>query len=145
MADFQLPGILDPFASMAMSESALGWISMGIHLIVATIVGGIILLVILKILESVWGEDYNIAHAFVIALVINVANIFIGFVSSPFASIPFAATIINIVVWALIIKMFLREMEWMKVLITAFAGFFLTTLIAPYITSYIMMFFSGLF
>ena len=137
MADFSLPGILDPIANIAAAGSVGEWISLGVYLIVSILASGIILVILLKILGSIWGEDYDMGRAFIVALVINIINFFgMGFIGPYISFIPLI--VFSAILWIVLIKVFFREMEWLKVLITGIIGLVLSLVVAPILTGFII-------
>lgn len=132
MADASPGGILGSFADMAMSKGVGGWISIGISFVVSTLVGGLILVALLKVLDAVWGEDYDIGRAFLVALVINALNLpFVNIIFSFLGFVP--PMLLMAAIWILLIKVFFHEMPWPKAALTGIAGFALNYLVAPLI------------
>ncbi|RLI97999.1 MAG: hypothetical protein DRO99_01870 [Candidatus Aenigmatarchaeota archaeon] len=137
MADFNLPGILGPFADVAISQNAGQWISLAINTIVFTMVSGIILIVLLKVLESVWGENYDMGRAFLAALIITLINLpILGFLRSLVSFIP--TQIFYILVWIALMKLFFGEMRMLQAVIAGVVAFLLTAFIAPSVAGYII-------
>jgi len=137
MADTSLPGLLEPFANLALASSAGDWISLGIYFIVSILASGIILVVLLKILGTIWGESYDIGRGFIIAIVISVINFFgMGLVGSSLAPIP--PHIISAIIWIVLIKSFIRDMAWSKAVIAGATGFVLSMVVAPLISGFII-------
>lgn len=133
--DFGLGGILGSFAGVATSQSAMGWLGMGINIILSTIVGGIVLLVVMEILSKGWGESIHIGKVFGFLLIINLINTFgvLG-ILYPFVSfIPMVYLILPLVLWIVLMKLFFSEMSFMHAAITGVIGFVLSILAMPYL------------
>ena len=137
MADFSLPGILEPFANIAMAGSAGDWISLGVYFIVSILASGIILVVLLKILGMVWGESYDIGRGFIIAIVISVINFFGMGLIGPYLS-PIPPQIFSALIWIVLIKLFISEMPITKAVIAGAIGFVLSIIIAPMLSGLII-------
>ena len=140
MSEFSLPGLLDPVASTAMSQTISGWIFMGVGVLVYTLAGGIVLAILLKIMGSVWGEEYDLGKAFIISLLASLASFAIGIIG--FAMIP--SPILPVIIWILLVRLFYRDMGWLKVLIAGIAGFFIAQLVGSLIIGYVMTIFLSL-
>jgi len=137
MADFNLPGLLEPFANIALAGSAGEWVSLGIYLIVSILASGIILAVLLKILGSVWGEEYDMGKAFIVAIVISFINFFgMGLVGPYISFIP--PQIFSALIWILFIKLFISEISWSKAVIAGAIGFVLSIIVAPLLSGLIV-------
>jgi hypothetical protein len=126
-----LGGILE----FAGTQSYQGWLSLGVNLLLSTLIGGIVLIIILEILGHEWGEDVHPVNAFFVILVINLINLFgvVGFLSF----IPYAALIIPIFVWILLVKAFFSELSFKHATIVGIIGFILTMLLIPLIVNII--------
>ena len=139
MADFALPGILDSFANIAVASTAGQWISLGVYFIVSVLVSGIILVVLLKILGSIWGEGYDMGRAFLVALVISLINFFgLGLIGPYISFIP--PQIFSALIWIVLIKLLIREMALLKAVITGIIGFVLSIIVAPILSGFIVGF-----
>jgi hypothetical protein len=137
MADFSLPGLLEPFANIATASSAGEWISLGIYFIVSIIASGIILAILLKILGSVWGEEYDLGRAFIIALIISVINFFgMGLIGPYISFLP--PQIFPAIIWIVLIKLFIGAISWPRAIIAGAIGFVLSIVVAPMISGLIV-------
>jgi len=137
MADFNLPGLLEPFANIALAGSAGAWVSLGVYLIVSILASGIILAVLLKILGSVWGEEYDMGKAFIVAIVISFINFFgMGLVGPYISFMP--PQIFSALIWILLIKLLIREMSWSKAVIAGAIGLVLSIIVAPLLSGLIV-------
>ena len=140
--DFGLSGILGSFAGLATSGTAAGWLSLGINLILSTIVGGIVLLIVMEILERGWGESIHVGKVFLFMLAINIINsaaVFgiaspVSFISSYISFIPYSYLLVSVLLWVGLMKLFFGEMSIKHAVITGVIGFGLSMVAIPYIT-----------
>ena len=84
----------------------LGWVALGITLIVSTIVGGIVFFALLKVISKAWGEPVKITSAFLVVFLINIINFFgiLGLVASFLPSM--VTLILPLIIWIVLVKVF---------------------------------------
>jgi len=131
-----LGGIPGSFANLATSNSAAGWIGIGINIILSTIIGGIVIIVLMEALGKAWGESVSVGKAFLFMLVINVINQFgMALIYSfiPF-SFPFMGYIIPLVIWIALMKAFFGELSMAHAAIAGIIGFALSMIVIPPLT-----------
>jgi len=141
MADISsIGGLLGSFAGMATSNSASGWIGLGISMIVSTIVGGIVLLVVMEILSKGWGESISAGRVFTFMLIINVINTFaIGYILPFFSFIPYVSYyVVSLLIWIALMKLFFSGMKMMHAAITGIIGFALSMVLLPALVGIVM-------
>ena len=131
-----MPDISEIFYNLAMANSSMGWISLGIDIILTTLVGGIVLLVLVELLGKKWGEAIKPANAFFVILVINIINL-VGIVGMLSAIIPLGSLIAPLVVWILLVKVFFSEMPWKHVALVGIVGYLLSIFLVPYLIGYV--------
>ena len=134
MAQFDI-GNFGGILEFAGTQSYQGWLSMGINVLLSTLVGGIVLIIILEILEHEWGENVNPVNAFFLVLIINLINIFgvVRFLSF----VPYATLVIPILVWILLVKVFFSDLSFKHAAIIGIIGFLLSMLLIPFIVGLI--------
>jgi hypothetical protein len=140
MADFTLPGILDPVASVAMSQTISGWIYAGVGVLVYALAGGIVLAFILKLMGSVFGEQYDMGRSFIVSILAGIIVFGLGVAGLSLLPGP----LLGIIVWILLIKLVIRDIAWLKTIVAGVAGFFITRLVGDLILVYVMTVFSSL-
>jgi len=126
---FDLDGIYDT----ATSGSPEYWLSLGINLILSTIIGGIILIIILTIFSKKFGDQISYGNAFLLVLIANFINFFglIGFILPLLPSVPYLLYILPVLIWILLLKIFLSNMSFLHIIIVAIIAFALTILVVP--------------
>ncbi len=140
MADLpDISGILGSFSSLATSNSAAGWINIGINIVLSTIIGGIVLLVVMEALSKAWGESVSAGKCFMFVLIINIITQFgIGFIL-PFVSfIPMASLVITLLLWIGFMKLFFGELSMLHAVIAGVIGFALGMLVVPMLTGLVL-------
>ena len=117
-------------------------IGLGINIIVSTIVGGIVILIILEIIGKEFSEPVSTMNAFVLALLINIINMFgvVYLLGSFLSSIPFYSIILPLIIWIVLIKFLFGEMSITHAIIAGVVCYFVTMLVLPYLVSLVMGF-----
>ncbi|MBN2101892.1 MAG: hypothetical protein JW716_03410 [Candidatus Aenigmarchaeota archaeon] len=108
-------------------------IGMAVNIILSTIVMGIVIIVLTKIIARGPDEDIAPTHAFMLALLINIINmpIFSGLIYGYIAFIPLIGIIFPLIVWILGIKLFFKDVHMMHAIIIGVIGFVLSLLVIP--------------
>ncbi len=134
-----MSGILGSFADLATSNSAAGWINIGINIILSTIVGGIVLLVVMEALSKAWGESVSAGRCFMFVLIINIITQFgMGFIL-PFVSfLPMAGFVFTLLLWIGFMKLFFGELSMLHAAIAGVIGFALSMLVVPMLTGLVL-------
>jgi hypothetical protein len=111
------------------------WVTLGINIILSTIVGGLVLLVVAGIINKKYHEGAETGNAFLMALVVNVVN-FAGIVGLLGAVLPIPALtmFLPLLVWIVLAKFFFSEMSFVHILIVAVTGYLLSILLVPQLT-----------
>ncbi len=135
-----LGSVLGPVAGIATSQSASGWIGMGINIILSTIVGGIVLLVVMEMLSKAWGESVNAGKVFMFLLIINVINTFgvLGILYQYIGFIPMIGLILPLLLWIGFMKLFFGELSMLHAAIAGIIGFALSMFVIPIITGVVL-------
>jgi hypothetical protein len=138
-SDFDISGLLGSFSSLATSNSAASWISIGINIVLSTIVGGIVLLIVMEALSKAWGESVSVGKCFIFVLIINVITQFgMGFIL-PFVSfIPMAYLVVSLLLWVGFMKLFFGELSILHAAIAGIIGFALGMLVVPVLTGMVL-------
>ncbi|MFH1445584.1 MAG: hypothetical protein ABIF08_03835 [Nanoarchaeota archaeon] len=123
-----LPFGLDAVYSLATSQGYTAWINIGVSIILATIIGGVVLIILTKALSKWTGSINNYAHVFMVVLIVNIINLFgFGVILGGFISfIPFMGLILPVLIWMGLLKMFFRELSLQGVVILGVAMFILS-------------------
>jgi|YelNatPaOPRAMG01_1025707.scaffolds.fasta_scaffold201036_1 hypothetical protein len=108
-------------------------ITLAINLFLSTLIGGIFLIIIVEILGKKFKEKVHVANAFLVVLIINIINILgvIGFIYPLISFAPFISTILPIIIWILLIKIFFKEMKFTHAIIVGIIGYALTLFFIP--------------
>ena len=107
------PFNLESIYSLANSQGYIYWINLGISIILTTLIGGIVLIVLSKLLSRWTGNISDYGHAFLIVLVINIINFFgiLGILLGFLYVIPFIGLILPAIVWIALLKVFFNELN----------------------------------
>lgn len=123
---------------LAMFNTALAGLNLAnplsavINIILATIIGGIVFLIIAEIIAKAFREEIQASHAFVVVLVINIINMFGVLNLVPFISI-LPAFLLQIIIWIVLVKLAFRNMAITHVILLSIIGWLVTILIIPYL------------
>ncbi|MFH1978019.1 MAG: hypothetical protein ABIJ92_01710 [Candidatus Aenigmatarchaeota archaeon] len=123
---------------MAINDFALSggtdyWLSLGINLILSTVVAGILLLIIYTVLSKRSGGSVQVTKIFLIVLLINIIN-FLGLMGLilPFiAGIPFAGLLFPVLIWIIFLSASFHEVHFLHNIIIAIIFYFITITIVP--------------
>lgn len=131
-----IPDVLGPIVGL--TESGFDFINIGINIILATLVGGIIILITLSILGKKWGETIKPVNAFLFFFLINIINIFgiMGILVTFLVGIPFALYILPLLIWIVLMKAFFGELEWKHAVIAGIVGYILSIFVIPTLIAY---------
>jgi hypothetical protein len=132
----EFPNLADPMSifSFASSGTASGWISMGINLILSTLVAGIALIVLAGVFSHFFKESIKPQNAFLVSLIGNIIIMAVlMFVDISF--IPMGAIIVPLLIWFGLTKAFFGGMNVFHAFLVALVFFFLTILVIPTIVS----------
>lgn len=133
-----LPNLLDPTSifSFASTGTASGWISMGINLILSTLVAGIALIVLAEVFSHFFKESIKPQNAFLVSLIGNIIiTVIFMFVDTSF--IPMSTIILPLLIWFGLTKAFFSSMNIFHAFLVALVFFFITILIIPTLVSII--------
>jgi len=120
-------------------ENIMGGFSFGdpigiaINLILSTIVMGIVIIILSKVVARDSDEDIMPSHAFGLALLINIINIalLLDFVKNLLLFIPLYGIIVPLFVWIIATKLFFSHMHIVHAVIIGVVGFILSILAMP--------------
>lgn len=140
MADFS--SLLSPESILQFSgmNDALGWIGVGVGLLVNILVGGIVLIIILELFGRHWGEHVTPVNAFFVVLIATLVNMF-GVTGVLAAMIPlgfWGSLVISFVVWFVLIKAFFSDLEIKHAAIVAVVVIAVNMLLLPTILGFVM-------
>ena len=133
----ELPGLsgwTQALYGTATSQGWQYWLQLGVNVILGTLIGGLVLIAILKAVSKAFGESVNIANAFALVLIVNIINLFgvIGFLSAP---LPAVAFIIPLLLWLGLTRLFFSGLRLPHVLVVAVAGYVVSILLVPALTA----------
>ncbi len=110
------------------------WITLGVNIILSTIISGIALVIVVKMLSRKY-EYVESGNAFIMALVVNIINFFgVAGVLGLFLPLPFVGLFLPLIIWIVLAKFFFSEMSFSHVLALAFIGYVLSLFAIPPIT-----------
>ncbi len=117
-------------------------ITLGINVILSTIIGGIVLLILLEIVGKHFSEEVRPVNAFLLVLVINIINLPVIFsLLTQFASfVPFLPVILPVLIWIILVKFFFRELAMSHAVLVGVIGYLLTIFVVPYLIGLAMGF-----
>jgi hypothetical protein len=106
------------------------WITLGINIILSTIVGGAVLAFVALVIGKKYNEEVNAGSAFLMSLVVNAINFFgiIGILGS-FA--PAITMFLPLLVWIALSKFFFSGMKFTHTLVIGVLGYLLTIFVVP--------------
>lgn len=125
---------------MSGSLSAAGfesWITLGVNIILSTIVGGAVLAFIAVIIGKKYNEEVNAGSAFLMSIVVNAINFF-GVIGILGSFVPMLGLFLPLLVWIALSKFFFSGMRFTHTLIIAVIGFALTIFVVPSLTASLM-------
>ena len=117
-------------------------ITLGINIILSTIIGGIVLLILLEIVGKHFSEEVRPVNAFLLVLIINIINLPVIFsLLTQFASfVPFLPVILPVLIWIILVKFFFRELAMSHAVLVGVIGYLLTIFVVPYLIGLAMGF-----
>jgi hypothetical protein len=129
--------ILSTLGTFSMTDP----ISMGINLILSTLVGGLVMLLVLEIIAKEFHESVNPMHAFLLVLVINIINIvgLMGIVAG-FLPLQYIYHVLAIVIWFALVKLLFKELKITHVIIVGIVGYVLTIYVIPLLVGFVRPF-----
>ncbi|MBU0898697.1 MAG: hypothetical protein KKB03_02555 [Nanoarchaeota archaeon] len=128
---------LETLYAFANSQGYMYWLNLGISIILTTIIGGIVLIVLSKVLSRWTGNISNYGHAFMVVLVINIINFFgiLGILLGFLYGIPFLGLILPVIVWIGLLKVFFGELNTKGVIILGVISYILSMTLIPILVS----------
>lgn len=130
MADFALEGLPALVYGAATGNAWSYWLNLGIGVVLSTLIGGLVLVAVLKVATKAFGESAHIANAFLLALIVNIINILgvIGFLAGPLPAVAYA---LPLLIWLGLTKAFFSELAWTHVLLVGIVGYALSIFLVP--------------
>ncbi len=112
------------------------WSGLIINLLVSTLVGGVVFLIVAKLIAGRLGDNVGIGKVFLAVFIINVINIPIiwGLTIQAIAAIPFTGFLfpfLPLLVWFFAIKMAFGGMSISHILLMAVIGYVLSIFVIP--------------
>lgn len=113
------------------------WISLGVNLILSTIVGGIILIIVIAFFNRRYGGVNQPGKTFFVVLIINFINFFgfLGIILPLIVGMPILGLILPILVWIIILTLVFHDLHFIHNIIIGIIAYVVTLSIVPYITS----------
>lgn len=133
---------LEAIYGLATSQAYTYWIGLAINLILATIIGGIVLIVILEIFSKKFKEPVRPGNAFLAVLVVNlITNLGImGFLLPYIAPVPYLLMILPLLIWILLIKAFFGELSILHAVAVGIIFYLISFFALPLLTGVVMGF-----
>lgn len=130
---------LEAIYGLATSQAYTYWIGLAINIILATIIGGIVLIVILEIFSKKFKEPVKPGNAFLAVLVVSLINMIgiMGFLLPYIAPVPYLLMILPLLIWILLIKAFFGELSILHAVVVGIIFYLITIFAMPYLTSII--------
>jgi hypothetical protein len=124
-------------------------IGLAISIILSTIVGGIVILVIVEVFAKKFSEEVKPTHAFLVALVSSLINLFgiVSLLGQFILMVPalgILILILPIIVWIVLIKVFFSGLSILHALIIGAVCWFLSGNIIPILVGLVSGFIPGL-
>ncbi len=130
-----IPNLLDPQSlfAFANTQTASGWLGIGINLILSTLVGGIVLIILAEVFSHLFKESIKPQNAFLVSLLGNIICLLALMFATSY--IAYGAIIIPFAVWFVLMKIFFHEMNILHALIVAVIFYILTIMLIPYLVT----------
>ncbi len=114
------------------------WASLIITLLVSTLVGGIVFLIVIKLVAKKLHDNISVPKAFLAILAINIINLPIvwGTTIQAVASVPFALTVLPFLpflIWLIVLKGVFGNVRLSHVFLIALIGYILSIFVIPYL------------
>ena len=128
---------LDGVYSFATSQGYLYWINLGISIILTTLIGGIVLILLSKVLGKWTGSLTNYGHTFLVVFLVNIINFFgiLGLLLGFVYMIPFIGLMIPVLVWIALLKVFFNDLTFKGVIILGILMYILSFALVPLLVS----------
>jgi len=125
------PFDLQNFYSLATSQGYMHWLNLGITLILSTLIGGILLIVLAKLLGKWVGNISHYSHAFMVVLVINMINFFgiLGLLLGFLIVVPWLGLLLPVLVWIALLKLFFGELNFKGAVILGIISYLVSMLL----------------
>lgn len=110
-------------------------LTLGINLILSTIVGGVVLLLLVEIFGMKFKESVQPVNAFLVVLIINIINLLgVTALILPYISfLPFIGVLLPVIIWIVLIKIFFKEMKITHAILVGIVGWLTSMLLIPYL------------
>lgn len=130
----------DSILQFAGMNDAMGWVGVGISLLLQILIGGLILVVIMEIFGHHWGESINPLNAFFAIIIATFVNMFgiMGVLSSMLSLGYYGGILLSIAVWFILIKLFFREFEIKHVIIVSLVVVVANMILLPIVMSFVL-------
>ena len=107
-----------------------------VNLVISTLVGGVVFLIVAKLIASKLGDAISIPKVFLAVFIINLISLPLiwGLTVQGIAAIPFAGFIfpfLPFLIWLLVVKLVFREMSISHALLIAVIGYILSIYVVP--------------
>jgi len=139
MAGFNIIPDLTEFNNLANLQGAEYWLSLGINLIIATIVGGIVLILVMVIYNKRYGGATQPGKIFFVVLIINFLTFFglLGAVLPVIAMVPFGGLILPWIIWVIVLTLAFPDTHFLHNIILGLIFVLLTVTLVSSIVSLI--------
>ncbi len=119
--------IYDQILGVASSQD---WVSLGLNVILSTLIGGLVIIALVAVLSRLWKEEAKLPNAFLMVLLISAISMF-GFLGILYPYMPGLALYLPVLVWLLLTKLFFPQMKWWHTIVVGLAGYALSILLIP--------------
>ncbi len=109
------------------------WITIGVNIILSTIIAGAVIAFVALILGKKSGEEVNVGNAFLMSIVVSAINFF-GIMGILGGIVPFLAILLPLIVWIVLSKFFFSELSISYIFLIAVLGYGLSMFVVPVLT-----------
>lgn len=107
-------------------------ITLGLNIILSTLIGGIVFLIVVKLISKSFHENAKSWHAFVVVFVINLINMF-GLINLVPVISAAPAFVIQVIIWIVLSKLAFMDLSFKHAIVVGIVGFIVSMLILPYL------------
>ncbi len=119
-----------PFAGIINSLNLANPVSLGVNIILSTIVGGIVFLIVAELLAKGFRENIKVYRAFLVVLIINIINMF-GVISLVPQISVLPSFVIQVLIWIGLVKLAFNGMSFKHAVVVGVVGFIVSILVIP--------------
>ena len=119
-----------PFAGIVNSLNLANPISLGVNIILSTLIGGIVFLIVAEFLAKGFRENIKVYRAFLVVLIINIINMFGVINLIPQISV-LPSFVLQVLIWIGLVKVAFSGMSVKHAVVVGVVGFIVSILVIP--------------